>query len=280
VTRAALGPRSWFAVCELAVWTTLALAAALWSFKKSLAVTPTRRSQKITIFDSLRIPGPVGGLAAKDFRYFRRLLDPYLGVLAAALGCFYLVSAEVASGGVFQILLLSVIVPSGSLAFNFFGLDNRAGLERLKLMPVTGRTIMLSKNLAFLMIVGLQMMPLILLGSWRLGPLMGAVGIAEVVSMSAMYMVWGNWMSINYPVKMQFFQFSSSNGVVVEALAGIMFGSAPGAIVIYLLHSEGSSAVWKIALVALFSGLFYFVSLWRLGNSFARNQDRILGAVS
>jgi hypothetical protein len=280
VTRATLGTRSWFAICELAVWTTVAFIAALWSFKKSLEVTPKRRSQKMTIFDSLRIPGPVGGLAAKDFRYFRRLLDPYLGVLAAALGCFYLVSAEEASAGLFQIFLLGMVVPNASLAFNFFGLDNRAAIERLNLMPVTGNTILLGKNLAFLMIVGIQVTPLILLGALRLGPLMGAVGIVEVASMAAMYMVWGNWMSINYPVKMQFFQFSTSNGLVVEALAGIVFGSLPGAIAIYLLHTEGSRAAWKIALVLLCSGLFYFVSLERLGKSFAQKQDKILMAVS
>jgi uncharacterized membrane protein len=90
VTRVALGMQSWLAICELAVLATVAFFTALWSFKRSLEVTPKRRSQKITIFDSFRIPGPVGGLAAKDFRYFRRLLDPYLGVLAAALGTFYL----------------------------------------------------------------------------------------------------------------------------------------------------------------------------------------------
>ena len=188
----------------------------------------------MTIFNSFRIPGPVGGLAAKDFRYFRRLLDPYLGVLAAALGSFYLVTADVASAGLFQVFLLGVFVLNAAPAFNSFGLDNRAGMDRLKLMPVTGKTILLSKNLAFLMIVGVQIAPLILLGSWRLGLLIGAIGIVEAASMAAMYMAWGNWMSVNYPFKMQFFQFSSSNGQVLEAIAGIMFGSLPGMIAIYL----------------------------------------------
>ena len=115
-------------------------------------------------------------------------------------------------------------------------------MDRLKLMPVTGATILLSKNLAFMMIVGIQLAPLILLGSWRLGPFVGAIGMLVAASMTAMYLAWGNWMSVNYPVKMQFFQFSSSHGQVVEVLAGIIFGSLPGMISISFLHTEGINA--------------------------------------
>jgi hypothetical protein len=280
VTRAALGSQPWVAICELAGLTTVTLLTALWSFKKSLAITSKRRSQRITIFNSFRIPGPAGGLAAKDFRYFRRLLDPYLGVLAAALGSFYLVTVDVASAGFFQVFLLSAVLTSAPLAFNSFGLDNRAGMDRLKLMPVTGTTILFGKNLAFLMIVGVQVTPLILLGSWRLGPAIGLLGIVEAAAMAAMYLTWGNWTSLNYPFKMQFFQFSSSNGQVVEAIAGILFGSLPAMIAIYLLHNEGFKAAWKIALVLLFSGLFYFVSVWHMGNRFAQKRDKISSALS
>ena len=180
----------------------------------------------------------------------------------------------------FQVLLLSVFVPNASLAFNLFGLDNRAAMDRLKLMPVTGRTILLSKNLAFLMIVGIQVMPLIVLGCWRLGLPIGLLGFVEATALAAMYMAWGNWMSVNYPLKMQFFHFSSSNGLVVEALAGIMFGSLPGIIATYSLQKGGLQLAWTIALVMVFSGLFYFISLLRLGNRFAQKQDKIASALS
>lgn len=280
VTHAALRTQSWVAVGELALLATVALLTALWSFKKSLQVTSKARSQKIAMFNSLRIPGPVGGLAAKDFRYFRRLLDPYLGVLVAALSSFYLVTAEVASAGLFQVLLLSVVVPNSSLAFNLFGLDNRSGMERLKLMPVTGKTILLGKNLAFLMIVGVQVTPLVLLGCWRLGPLIGAIGLVEAMSTAAMFMVWGNWTSVNHPFKMHFFQFSSSNGLVMESIGGLTFGSLPGMIAIYFLHTEGPRATWKIAFMLLFCVVLYLVSVSYMGNRFAQKQDRILSAIS
>ncbi len=280
VTRAALGIQPWLAVGVLALLTAFVFTTALWSFKKSLQVTPGRRSQRITIFNWLRIPGPVGGLAARDFRYFRRLLDPYLGVLAAALGSLYLVSAEIPSASLFQSILLIVVAPNAPLAFNSFGLDNRAVLDRLKLMPVSGRAILLGKNLAFLMILEVQLAPLILLASWRLGPAIAAIGVVEALAMAAMYLVWGNWMSVNYPLKTQFFQFSSSGGLLVEAIAGLIFGSLPGMIGIYFLHTEGLRATWKIALMFLLSGAFYLISVYRAGVRFAEKQDRIVSALS
>jgi hypothetical protein len=280
VKQAALGPGSWIAVGELVLLATAAFLASLWSFKQSLQVAPKSRSQKLTIFKSIRIPGPAGGLAAKDFRYFRRLLDPYFGVLAAAVGCLYLVTAAVASGGFLMVFLMSVLVLNATPAFNSFGLDNRAGMDRLKLMPVTGATILLGKNLAFIMIVGIQIAPLILLGTWRMGLLVGAIGIMVAASMAAMYLTWGNWMSVNYPFKMQFFQFSSSHGQILEVLAGIIFGSFPGILAIYFLRTSEINAVWKIALLLLFSALVYLVSVRYLGARFVQKVDRILNALS
>lgn len=280
VTSAAIGARPWLAVSELAALTITAFFAAFWSFKRSLSVTAKPRSRRLGVFDRLRVPGAIGSLAAKDFRYFRRLLDPYLGVLAAAVGCLYLLTAEVPSGILFQVFVLGVFVGNAPLAFNSFGLDNRAGLDRLKLMPLTGKTILLGKNAAFLMMAASQLMPLILLGIWRLGFVAGLLGIAEAIAVAAMYLTWGNWMSVNHPFKMQFFQFSSSGGMVVEEIAGIVFGTVPGILIIFSLRSNEFAAAWKIALILLFSSGLYLLSLSRAGRGFAQKHDKIAAALS
>ncbi len=147
--------------------------------------------------------------------------------------------------GLFQFFVLLVFLPNSPLAFNSFGLDDRAGLDRLRLMPVTGKNILLSKNFAFVMIVGVQLLPLILLATWRLGIVASLLGIFEALALAAGYLIWGNWMSLSYPVKMQFFQFSNSNGLIVEAIAGLMLGSLPGMLVMYLYQTEGVGSVWK-----------------------------------
>jgi hypothetical protein len=294
VASAALAPNPWLAVLALAglaMLMMLTTLAALWSFKLSLESTQKQRTQKLARFGllagsrasslagALRL-GAVGGLAAKDFRYFRRLLDPYLGVLVAALGCLYLLTADAASAGVFQIFLLSVFVPNAALAFNLFGLDNRAVMDRLKLMPVTGRSVLLGKNLAFVGVVGVQVLPLILLACWRLGFLIGTIGVLEAASLAAMYLTWGNWMSVNCTFKLQFFQFSSSTGAVMEAMAGIVFGSLPGVVAIYALRAGGIESAWKIAAVVFASGAFYYFSLWRFSIRFEQKRDKIAAALS
>lgn len=280
VARAATGNQSLLAVGELSLLTTVTLLAGFWSFKQSLETTQSRRSQKFTSFNSSILAGPVGGLAAKDFRYFRRLLDPYLGVLAAALGTLYLVAAQEPSIELFQLCVLIVFLPNTPLAFNSFGLETRAGLDRIRLMPLNGSTVLLSKNLAFVMIMAVQLAPMVLLASWRLGLLSGLLGIVEAAALSATFLVWGNWMSLNHPIKMQFFQFSNSSGLIVEALAGLMLGSLPGMISIYLLHTEGLSAAWKLILVLLVSLSIYLAALVYFSSRFEQKQDRILNAIS
>ena len=280
VIQAALGDKPLVAIGKLLLLTTVTFFTALWSFKHSLEITPKPRSQKITIFDSLRIPGAVGGLAARDFRYFRRLLDPYFGVLVAAVGSLYLITTDVASAGLFQIFLLSVFACSAPLAFNLFGLDNRAVMDRIRLMPVSPHKVLLSNNLAFLMVVGIQVIPLIVLSSWRLGPGFGLFGIVETAGLAAMYLTWGNLMSVNHPFKLYFFQFSSSNGLVVEAIGGIMFGSIPGAVAVYALQTDRFGMTWKMPLLFLFSSLAYFVSFVRASERFGQKQETIANALS
>ena len=97
--------------------------------------------------------------------------------------------------------------------------------------------------------------------------------------MTAMYLTWGNWQSINYPFKMHFYQFSSSSGSLVEAIAGIGFGSLPGVIAIYAMRGSKFDAAWKLALTLSFSGALYLVSLQRAATRYRQRHDRIASAL-
>ena len=277
VTRATMG--SWLAVTELALLAAAAFIAGLWAFNRTLEITAKPRSQKFRALSAFRLPGAIGGLITKDFRYFRRLLDPSLGVLVAIVGCLYLIAAEVTSATLVQIFVLTLIACNTPLAFNSFGLDNRAAMDRLKLMPLTGKTILAAKNIAFLMVVGAQLAPLIVLSYWRLGVFVTSLTLAGAAAMAAMYLTWGNWQSINYPFKMHFYQFSSSSGSLVEAIAGIGFGSLPGVIAIYAMRGSKFDAAWKLALTLSFSGALYLLSLRRAGRRYAQRHDRIASAL-
>jgi hypothetical protein len=278
VGRAALGQDPWTAILLLALFTAVALSAALWSLQKSLASASPRGAAKAR-FAQLHLPGRLGGLVAKDVRYFWRLLDAYLGLLAAATGCVYLVTADEPSLDIFLVFLTMVFLPVSPLAFNCFGLDTPSGLDRYTLLPLSGRSIVLSKNLAFLSVAGVQAFPLMILACSQLGFVAGAVGLAAFISLAAACLTWGNWMSLSHAMKLQFFRFSSSSVSIFDAMAGVIFSSSPGVIIIYLLHAQ-PQATWAIALVPVLFATLYFLSLLRAGKRFARKLETIARALA
>jgi len=279
VARAALGQQSLIAIILLAIFTGVAFGAALRSFGMSLDSARASHSEKSMRLPRLWIPGRLGGLVGKDIRYFWRLLDTYLGLLAAATGCLYLATAAAPALDIFLIFLTLVFVPNAPLVFNCFGLDTASGLDRYTILPLTGQAIMLSKNLAFLSVVGLQTCPLILLAFWQLGAFAGTLGLVAFTSLAGACMTWGNWMSLSHPMKIQFFRFSSSSASVFDAMAGVVFSISPGILIIYLLHSRYYS-VLNLALIGLLFGSLYFFSLMRFGRRFDRKRETLARVLS
>ena len=264
----------------LGVFVVACGVAALWSFKKSLAAAPEGSTRSLSILSPQVLPGRLGGLVAKEFRYFRRLLDIYLGVGAAMLGCLYLMVADVGSVGIFASFIVVVFICNAALAFNSFGLDNRSGLDRYTLLPLSGRATLLSKNLAYLMITGAQILPLLVFAGWRLGIFASVFGLIQAVALACAYLSWGSWMSVNHPLKMQFYRFANSGAALVDEMGGIIFGSLPGILMIYLLQRPGRGATAGIGLILLLMATLYFFSVTRFGKRLGQQRGRISEALS
>jgi hypothetical protein len=190
------------------------------------------------------------------------------------------VSSDAPSAPLTFIFVLIVFIPNVSLAFNSFGLDRRSGLDRYALVPASGATIMHAKNLAFVIVVSVQVCPIILLASWRLGPLIGALVIVEAVSLAAAYLSWGNWMSITYPARMQFFRFAPSSGALPEIIAGMVFGSLPGVFFVYVLRTKAEQRIWAALLIVLLCGGVYFITAKWSGKRFEQRREKIAHAIS
>lgn len=250
----------------------------LWAFKRSLIEGADSAGEKL-LLTTKPFPGRLGGLVAKDFIYFRKLLDVYLGVAAAILAGLYLVAAEAPSAGIFWSLVVIIFLGNAAVPFNSFGLDDRSGLDRYSLLPVSGRLILLSKNLAYLLIVLVQLLPVLFLAGWRLGAQVSALGLIEAATIAGAYLTWGNWMSVNHPLKMQFFRFANSGAALVDAMGGIIFGSLPGIVLIYLWQKQGRAAVGISGLVILLTGALYLLSLRRFGDRFETNREQIAEAL-
>ena len=274
VTTAAMG-RSRVVVISLLLLMNLILGgAALWSLRVHLQTPRGRRARMKTSF-LFHLPTAVGSLAAKDVRYFRTLLDPYFGVLVCALGCVYLVTSDSPSAPIAWVFTLVVFMPNSPLAFNSFGLDSPAALERYALMPASGETIVRAKNLAFVIVCGIQVAPIILLTYWRLGLSAGTLGLVIAASTAAAYLAWGNWMSLSLPSKMYAYRFAPTTGALPELMAGVSFGSLPGVLAVVVLRSEGVPALWLATPILVTFVTFYRLVTVRSGKRFERQRDRL-----
>jgi len=280
VADASIGKNQLLAIGSLMTLNVLGFAALWWSFRQSLANAQevrSRRRMDSLLFD---LPGAAGGFAAKDFRYFRTLLDPYFGVLATALGCFYLVNSNAPSAVVPSVFMIIIFISHAPLAFNSFGLDTRSGLNRYALLPATGATILRGKNLAYMILIGIQLAPIIVLTGWRLGLSAGAVVLLEVASLAGAYLALGNWMSIALPTKMEFFRLAPVSGSLPETIAGLVLGSFPGVLTIYLLQTTPERMIWLSLLISLACVTLYYFATILAGKRFELKRQTIVGSIS
>jgi hypothetical protein len=275
VAEAALGKSSLASIAILFGIAVLALFAARWSFNQSLTETTTQTSNRKAPSLIFQFSPRWSGLAAKDFRYSLRLLDPYFGVLFSALGSLYLISSAAPTITAVLVMILCVFIPSAGLAFNAFGLDTRSGIDRYGLLPASGTVIIRSKDLAFAIIMSAQVLPLILLSGWRLGLLTSFATLVQAVSLALAYMSWGNWMSVTLPSRMHFYRFAPTTGAITEIIAGVTVNSLPGVLILYLIRAYGERAIWLAAPILLVCMLSYFVATNLSGRRFEMNRQRI-----
>jgi hypothetical protein len=268
------------ATSALLLLNLLCFAAAWWSFRYSLVNPPKSGSQRRIDSRLFGLPGAAGGLIAKDLRYFPKLLDPYFGLLVSALCCFYLLSSDAPSVPLTGIFIVIVFIPNAPLAFNSFGLDTRSGLNRYALLPASGATIMQGKNIAYAIMASIQVSPIILLSSWRLGLWASAFGLVEAAALSAAYLAWGNWMSIAFATKMHFFRLAPASGSLPEIIAGVVFGSLPGVALVYVLRIKTEWATSVALLILLVYGIVYWLTITRCGRRFEQQREKMVSLIS
>src|SRR6185503_16276610 len=270
---AAIEANGFRSVAALVAMTIAAFGLSLWTFTSSLQYAGSRRSQRFTVLGLIQFPGRFGGLLKKDLRYFIRLRDFYFAVPIIILFDIYLASNPEPSAAVFRVVLIILLLPWISMASNCFGLDRAAGLDRYSLFPLSGRDMLVSKNLAFgLLFMGLvgTILPL---AFWRFGAGVTVLGFVALVLMVLAYLSWGNWMSVRDPYKMQFYRFSAG-GAPSKTKIGMLFGSVPGLIMVY------SGTLRTAVLLMLVYSALYYLSLTRSGRRFEQRREDIRQSLS
>jgi hypothetical protein len=105
-------------------------------------------------------PGPIGQLVRKNVREILSTLDFYVALLLALAGLVYRVARLSLPADAFRDLGLLVVLALCTYTQSLFGLDGDGGLARYRLLPLRGWQILLAKDLAFLGITLVLLLPL------------------------------------------------------------------------------------------------------------------------
>jgi predicted permease len=123
-----------------------------------------------------RMPGRLGGLVQKDTRQTLSVLDPYVALVLMIGGVCYRFFSQNPDPEASVILAMLVVFALSTSAQCLFGLDLRSGMERYRVLPLRGREILLAKDLAFLMILAVLVLPLAPLPGLAAGLMVLGVG--------------------------------------------------------------------------------------------------------
>lgn len=246
----ALSPMAWLAlpilwhsaglqVAMLAVGVGVAMQAVAAVWKRFTAKRPYRNPFRFVP----ALPGALGALMQKDLRQMLSMLDPWLALLLSITGVCARIWVPTLDPEARTILALIVAVALSTYAQSLFGLDGRAGRERLRLLPLKGWQILAAKDAAYLAVVLVLTAPLAPLAGLAAG--MIALGV-------------GHWASIEKPLPQARWRFTGA-----EILPMGLYQMVP---MFTIGVATARSSVWYLApAVAFFMG-----SIWWCGRIWDR----------
>ncbi|MBZ5623607.1 MAG: hypothetical protein LAQ69_33515 [Acidobacteriia bacterium] len=208
---------------------------------QSLIVCGSRWAARVPAWNPQRsipqLPGRLGGMIRNDMREMLSLLDPYLAALLAIAGSAYRLLSAHPDPSAFPILALLVALALSTYAQCLFGLDSASGVSRFRLLPLRGWQILLAKDIAFLGILWVLVLPL------SPGPGM-TFGFAALAI--------GHFPSVGRHSPQRRWRFTGGKLVfgVAQMLSGFMLGLA-----------EYQQGVWFLAVTSA----TWLVSLYRCG---------------
>ncbi len=187
--------------------------------------------------------GPLGGLIRKDLRELLMILDPYAALVLTISGTAYRIAARPVDPDALMMLSLLVVLALSTYALCLFGLDTDSSFTRYHLLPLRGWQILLSKDVAFLLVAILLTLPL--------DPLAGfAAGLMALAA--------GHKSSTETFVPQSRWRFTGN--------ASIAMGLAQ----VFLMFSAGTLVARTSPLVLLPCAVIYLASLWWYGRTLER----------
>ena len=224
------------------------------------------------------LPVALGPLVIKEIRYLTRTLDHLMGVGMSVVGFAWIMIRPDHLNYVLTLGAANIILNEGAIPLNAFGLDG-SGADRYRLLPLNGREILLTKNLAFFALAAMQLMPLALAGLLKGAWLLTLSTLLASGAVCLMVAVGGNYVSIQSPSPRAFFNFDSKeqSGGTLAMILSILIWAIPAG-VFFGLYWLGMPAV-VLGMVVLF-GIALAIYRWRLpaaGVAFEENSESMRG---
>jgi hypothetical protein len=255
----------------------LVSSGAVWhlflrSFQRGLRGGDTERTARRAT-SIARLPGRLGPLVHKELRSVVKVLDLWVGLLlvlaAAAL------SLSVSLPSTFrQTIFVIVCALNANVTLNGLGLDRPSELTRHRILPIRGSDLFLAKNVAMMLVVALQLMPLLALGAWQSRFTQSGLEMVVAIVLVAAHLAWGNVVSVLEPRRTEPHRFASA-GDPLTVLVSVLIGSAPGVAVLVLLRSDSPVAALAIVAIVFATMAAYYGSLRYAGRSFERRIEII-----
>ena len=157
-------------------------------------------------------PGRLGGLVRKNLREMLSVLDVYIAALLAAGGAGYRLLARHPDPEAFPVLAIVVALAMSTYAQCLFGLDlASSAMMRYRMLPLAGWEILLAKDLAYLGLLFVLVLPL-------------APGPGMTFGLAALAI--GHFPSVCLPAAQQRWRFTGSRLLpgVIQALVALALG--------------------------------------------------------
>ena len=180
--------------------------------------------------------GPLGGLIRKNLRELLTVLDPYAALLLSISGTLYRLLSSSVEPDALMMLSLLIVLAMSTYALCLFGLDTDSSFTRYHLLPLRGWQILLTKDVAYLVVVMILVLPL---APWS-GFAAGLMALAV-----------GHKASIEQPVPQNRWRFTGGANISVGLAqvflmfsAGTMVGRTSKLVLLPCLAIYGGSVWW------------------------------------
>lgn len=212
VTGAADGDSSVRGLLLLALAAGLSGFLALLSLRRVMLHPPgslrARKSAPRTIGQVRGLPVALGPLVVKEFRYLTRTLDHLMGAGMGLGALIWILIRPEHLPFVLPLAAMNIILNESAIPLNNFGLDG-AGADRYRLLPLSGRQVLLTKNLGYFALAGVHLLPVILAGLIKGALLMTLAVVLGTAAACLVTAAGGNLASIRSPAPRAFFNFDS-----------------------------------------------------------------------